>query len=293
MAATCFGHVLAPTPVMNTSGYDLEIEAIEIQLLLEGVAQHYGYDFRNYALASLKRRIWNTMRSENVKTISALQDKVLHDPACMERLLLALTVNVTAMYRDPEFYLAFRTKVVPLLRTYPFLRIWHAGCSTGEEVYSMAILLHESGLYDRCRIYATDMNAAVLSKAKDGIFPLVKMQEYTNNYLRAGGLQSFSQYYTAAYEHAIFRPWLKERITFSQHNLATDGSFNEFNVVMCRNVMIYFNKTLQERVHHLLYESLGIFGVLGLGHAESLKFTPHEHQYAEVVSGERLYRRIS
>ncbi|MBV9787748.1 MAG: protein-glutamate O-methyltransferase CheR [Chloroflexi bacterium] len=278
---------------MNVPDYNPELEEIEIQLLLEGVAQHYGYDFRNYALASLKRRIWNTMRAEQAKTVSALQEKVLHQPACMERFLLALTVNVTAMFRDPGFYLAFRTKVVPLLRTYPFIRIWHAGCSTGEEVYSMAILLYEAGLYDRCRIYATDMNTAVLSKAKEGIFPLVKMQEYTGNYLRAGGDQSFSNYYTAAYEHAIFRPWLRDRITFSQHNLATDGSFNEFNVVLCRNVMIYFNKTLQEHVHRLLYESLSMFGVLGLGHAESLKFTPHEQHYTEIVSGERLYRRVS
>ncbi len=279
--------------MMSVPEYNPELEDIEIQLLLEGVARYYGYDFRNYAIASLKRRIWNTMRAEQLRTVSALQEKVLHDQGCMERFLLALTVNVTAMFRDPTFYLTFRAKVVPLLRTYPFLRVWHAGCSTGEEVYSMAILLHEEGLYDRCRIYATDMNAAVLSRAKDGIFPLVKMQEYTANYLRAGGSQSFSNYYTAAYEHAIFRPWLRDRITFSQHNLATDGSFNEFNVVLCRNVMIYFNKTLQEHVHRLLYESLSMFGVLGLGHAESLKFTPHEHQYAEIVSGERLYRRIS
>lgn len=270
-----------------------ELEEIEIQLLLEGVARFYGYDFRNYALASLKRRIFHVMRAERLTTISALQDKILHDPVCMERFLLALTVHVTSMFRDPQFYLAFRTKVVPLLRTYPFIRIWHAGCSTGEEVYSMAILLHEAGLYDRCRIYATDMNAGVLQQAKSGIFSLDKMQEYTNNYLRAGGTHSFSEYYTAAYEHALFRPWLRDHITFSQHNLATDGSFNEFNVVLCRNVMIYFNKALQEHVHHLLYNSLSMFGVLGLGQAESLKFTPHEQHFAELMPGERLYRRIS
>ena len=269
-----------------------ELEDLEIQLLLEGVAQLYGYDFRNYALASLKRRIWNMVHSEGVKTVSGLQEKVLHDPLCLDRFLLAMTVNVTAMFRDPHFYQAFSAKVVPMLRTYPFIRIWHAGCSTGEEVYSMAILLHEAGLYDRCRIYATDMNAAVLSKAREGIYPLEKMQEYTSNYLKAGGTQSFSRYYTAAYERAIVRPWLREQITFSQHNLATDGSFNEFNVVLCRNVMIYFNKTLQEHVHRLLYASLTLFGVLGLGQAESLKFTPHEHDYAEVVQGQRLYRRI-
>lgn len=269
-----------------------ELEEIEIQLLLEGIARYYGYDFRNYALASLRRRIANVLHAERLPTISALQNKVLHDPACMERFLLALTVNVTAMFRDPQFYLTFTTKVVPLLRTYPFIRVWHAGCSTGEEVYSMAILLHEAGLYERCRIYATDMNATVLSKAKEGIFPLDRMQDYTQNYLRAGGTRSFSEYYTAAYERAIFRPWLKEHITFSQHNLATDGSFNEFNVVLCRNVMIYFNQVLQEHVHNLLYNSLSMFGVLGLGHAESLKFTPHEHNYEEIGSGSRLYRRI-
>jgi chemotaxis protein methyltransferase CheR len=275
------------TPAMN------ELEEIEIQLLLEGIARYYGYDFRNYALASLKRRITNMMRAEEVSTVSALQDKILHDRGCLERFLLALTVNVTAMFRDPHFYAAFRDKVVPQLRTYPFLRIWHAGCATGEEVYSMAILLHECGLYDRCRIYATDMNVAVLEQAKAGIYPLNKMQEYTANYLRAGGTHSFSEYYTAAYEHAIFRPALKRNITFSQHNLATDGSFNEFNVVLCRNVMIYFNQTLQDHVHNLLYDSLSMFGVLGLGQAESLRFTPHEHNYAELVSGERLYRRIN
>lgn len=269
-----------------------ELEDLEIDLLLEGIARYYGYDFRNYAPASLRRRIANVLRAEQLATVSALQARVLHDPACMERFLLALTVNVTAMFRDPQFYEVFRQRVVPMLRTYPFIRIWHAGCSSGEEVYSMAILLHEAGLYERCRIYATDMNAAVLAQAKQGIYPLERMQDYTNNYLRAGGAEAFSQYYTAAYEHAIFRPWLKQRITFSQHNLATDGSFNEFNVVLCRNVMIYFNRTLQEHVHHLLYDSLALFGVLGLGHAESLKFTPHESEYAAVVGNERLYRRV-
>ncbi len=269
-----------------------EREDIELDLLLEGISRYYGYDFRHYAPASLKRRIWAAIRTEQLASISALQEQVLHDPACMERLLLALTVNVTAMFRDPEFYRIFREKVVPRLRTYPFIRIWHAGCSTGEEVYSMAILLHEEGLYDRCRIYATDINERVLSRARSGIFELGSMQEYTHNYLRAGGKHSFSEYYTAAYDHALFNPRLKEQITFSQHNLATDGSFNEFNVVLCRNVLIYFNKQLQERVHNLLYESLGMFGVLGIGRAESLRFTPHEQHYKEIYPGERLYQRV-
>ena len=269
-----------------------EREDIELDLLLEGISRLYGYDFRHYAPASLKRRIALAVRAEQLASISALQERVLHDPACMERLLLALTVNVTAMFRDPEFYRVFREKVVPTLRTYPFIRIWHAGCSTGEEVYSMAILLYEEGLYDRCRIYATDINERVLARARSGIFDLGSMQEYTQNYLRAGGKQSFSEYYTAAYDHALFNPRLKEQITFSQHNLATDSSFNEFNVVLCRNVLIYFNKELQDRVHNLLYESLGMFGVLGIGRAESLRFTPHEHHYQELHPGERLYRRV-
>lgn len=269
-----------------------DLEAIEIELLLEGIFRYYGFDFRNYALASLKRRIWNTIRSENLTSISTLQDKLLRDPACLKQFLLNLSVNVTAMFRDPSFYLAFRHKVVPLLRTYPFIRIWHAGCSTGEEVYSMAILLHEEGLYHRCRIYATDMNEIVLKRAKAGVFPLHLMQEYTHNYLKAGGTQSFSEYYTAAYDLALFRSSLRENVVFSQHNLASDASFNEFNVILCRNVLIYFNQTLQQRVHKLLYESLCKFGVLGLGRQESLKFTPHEAHYEEVENQENIYRRV-
>lgn len=272
--------------------YQHERETIEIQLLLEGLFRYYGFDFRNYALASLKRRIWNSVRAENVETISGLQEKILHNRSCLDRFLLSLSVNVTAMFRDPHFYLTFRHKVIPVLRTYPFIRIWHAGCSTGEEVYSMAILLQEEGLYDRCRIYATDMNELVIKQAKTGIFPLKLMQEYTQLYQQAGGKQAFSEYYTVAYENAIFKNSLKENVIFSHHNLATDSSFNEFNVILCRNVLIYFDKLLQERVHKLLYESLGMFGVLGLGQRESLKFTPYEKDYEVIVSSEKLYRKI-
>jgi chemotaxis protein methyltransferase CheR len=270
-----------------------ELEDIEIELLLEGVYRYYGFDFRNYAMASLKRRIWNTIRAEKLTSVSGLQDKVLHDPACMQRFLLGLSVNVTAMFRDPSFYLAFRNKAVPLLRTYPFIRIWHAGCSTGEEVYSMAILLFEEGLYHRCRIYATDMNEVVLRKAKAGIFSLDLMQEYTQLYLQAGGKKSFSEYYTAAYEGAIFRSFLKENIVFSPHNLVTDASFNEFNVILCRNVLIYFNQHLQKQVHKLLYESLSMFGLLGLGKQERLFGTPYEQHYEELETEEKLYRRVA
>ncbi|AFZ16359.1 CheR family methyltransferase [Allocoleopsis franciscana] len=281
-----------PVPYYNPVQKKDELEDIEIQLFLEALFRYYGFDFRDYALASLKRRIWNAVQAEQLTSVSGLQEKVLHDATCLERFLLGLSVNVTSMFRDPSFYLAFRQNVVPLLRTYPFIRIWHAGCSTGEEVYSMAILLEEEGLYHRCRIYATDMNELVLKQAKLGVYSMKAMQDYTQNYLQAGGKQSFSQYYTAAYEHAMFRSYLKENIIFSQHNLAIDGSFNEFNVILCRNVLIYFNQSLQERVHKLLYESMSRFGILGLGRQESLKFTPHEHQYEALDKREKLYRRI-
>lgn len=269
------------------------LEDIEIKLLLEGIYQYYGYDFRNYAVSSLKRRIHSFIRLEGLENISALQEKLLHDRTCLERFLLSLTVNVTSMFRDPSFYLAFRKQVVPLLRTYPFIRIWHAGCSTGEEVYSMAILLQEENLYHRCRIYATDTNEKVLQNAKSGIFPLKLMQEYTQLYLRAGGKQSFSEYYTAAYDHAIFRASLRENIIFAQHNLATDSSFNEFNVIFCRNVLIYFNQILQKQVHTLFHNSLCSFGILGLGKQESLRFTSYEQYYEEIAKGEKLYRRLN
>src|SRR5918996_1003946 len=196
-----------------------DLEDLEMELLLEAMVRHYGCDFRDYSPASLKRRVRHCMREEQLDTISALQGKILHDRAAMERLLLTLSVNTTAMFRDPGFYRTFRQRMVPLLRTYPFIRIWHVGCATGEEVYSMAILLHEEGLYERTRIYATDMNEVVLKKAMDGIFPLRLMQAYTRNYLEAGGTKSFSEYYTARYEHALFHPSLQSNLIWAQHNL--------------------------------------------------------------------------
>ena len=278
---------------MGTTGAEPEPEAIEIRLLLEGVFQHYGYDFRDYASASIRRRIVTRMQAEGASSISGLQDRVLHERACMERLLLQLTVHVTSMFRDPSFYLAFRRTVVPLLKTYPFERIWHAGCSSGEEVFSLAILLKEEGIYEKCRIYATDLSEAVLGAAKAGLFPLAAMKEYTENYQKAGGLTSFSEYYTARYDHALFKPYLRENVVFAPHNLVTDSSFNEFNVILCRNVMIYFNKCLQERVHDLLHQSLSHLGVLGLGRKESLRFTPHEASYMALDEPERLYRKVA
>jgi chemotaxis protein methyltransferase CheR len=270
-----------------------ELEAIEIALLLEAVYRRYGFDFREYAPASLKRRLWRRMNTEGLSTLTQLHDRLLHDPPCMERLLLDLSINVTAMFRDPSFYVAFRREIVPALRTYPFTRIWCAGCSTGEEVYSLAIVLQEEGLYDRTRIYATDINEQVLEAARTGVFPLGKMKEYAQNYKRSGGTAELSDYYVAAYGGARFSRTLTENVVFAQHNLVSDGVFNEFNVIVCRNVMIYFDKALQNRVHQLFYNSLDVFGVLALGHKESVAFTRLAGSYEVVDAAERIYRKIT
>jgi len=232
------------------------------------------------------------MEGEHVDSISALQERVLHDEAVMARLLLDLSINVTAMFRDPTFFKSFRERVVPLLRTYPFARLWIAGCSTGEEVYSFAILLAEEGLGERVRIYATDINQAVVDLARRGVFPLDKMQEYTQNYIRAGGTRSFSEYYVARYDGARFSRGLVDGVVWAQHNLATDAAFNEFEAIACRNVMIYFDRPLQEHVHTLFYESLAMFGVVALGQKETIRFSPHEDAFEELDAAERLYRKV-
>jgi len=270
-----------------------ELERIEIELLLEAIDRHYGFDFRGYAFGSLRRRLWRRVAEEGVQSISGLQERVLHDPRAMERLLTGLSVNVTTMFRDPTFYVAFREHVVPLLRTYPFIRIWNAGCSTGEETYSLAILLKEENLYERARIYATDFNSDVLARARAGGLPLDRMQEYTQNYQRAGGTRDFSAYYSVEHGMAKLDDGLTEHVVFAQHNLASDRSFNEFNVVLCRNVLIYFGRDLQRRVHQLFYDSLARFGVLGLGQKETLRFTDLEDRYEELDPREKIYRRIA
>lgn len=269
-----------------------ELENIEIELLLTGIHRLYGYDFRNYALPSIKRRIWHHVHAENLPSISALQEKVLHDRTCFERLIYSLSIPVTEMFRDPGLFLTFRQKVVPLLRTYPYIRIWHAGCSTGEEVYSMAILLQEEGLYEKARIYATDMNNRSLQQAKEGVYEISKMKQYTKNYLEAGGKHAFSKYYTAKYNSVIFQPDLRKNIIFAEHNLATDTSFNEFNVIFCRNVMIYFNDELRDHVHGLFCESLSRFGVLVLGAKESIHFTRYSDCYEPLDRVEKIYRKV-
>jgi chemotaxis protein methyltransferase CheR len=280
----------APLPDAPPS-YPAELERLEIELLLEAIYRHHGFDFRSYAYASLKRRLWKHLQTHGLQTVSGLQQRVLHDRDAMTALLMDLSVSVTAMFRDPGFYAVFRSDVVPLLRTYPFIRVWHAGCATGEEVYSMAILLQEEGLYERARIYATDINESLLQTAREGIFPLDRMQEYTHNYLQAGGTRSLSDYYTAAYDGALFTPALTKNVVFAQHNLVTDRSFSEFTVILCRNVMIYFNRELQSRVHQLFYDSLPIYGILALGSKESLRFSPVESCYEELNAREKIFRK--
>jgi chemotaxis protein methyltransferase CheR len=270
-----------------------DLEQLEIELLLEAVYRRYGLDFRGYAQASLKRRLYRRLHAEGLRTLSQLQDRLLHDPACVERLLLDLSINVTSMFRDPTFYVAFRQKIVPLLRTYPFTRIWCAGCSTGEEVFSLAIVLHEEGLYERARIYATDINENVLATAREGVFPLDRMKQYTQNYLRGGGTADFSQYYVAGTDDVRFARTLTDNVVFAQHNLAMDNRFNEFNAIVCRNVMIYFDTVLQDRVHTLFYESLERLGVLALGHKESINFTRYADRYEAIDPVERIFRKVA
>ena len=270
-----------------------ELETIEIDLLLEAMYRHYGYDFRNYARGSLRRRLWRRAHAEGVHTISGLQDRVLHNPASMQALLLDLSVTVTAMFRDPSFYVALRDKVIPVLKTYPFIRIWNAGCSTGEEVYSMAILLTEEGLYDRARIYATDINEGVLDRARSATIALERMKGFTQNYIKSGGTRAFSEYYEVHGRHAHLRRDLLDNVVFAQHNLVSDGAFNQFHLIVCRNVLIYFNKGLQEQVNDLLHESLVRLGVLTLGHKESLRFLRQNDYYTALDEREKIYRRVA
>jgi chemotaxis protein methyltransferase CheR len=269
-----------------------ELEPVHVKLFLESLFLRYGYDFRGYAYPSIRRRILRLVALERLTSIPDLQARVLNDPACMERVLHTLTIHVTAMYRDPEFYEQVRTTVVPVLRTYPFVRIWVAGCASGEEVYSLAILLHEENLYKKCRLYGTDISESMVQKANAGVFPLSAMKDYTANYIRAGGREDFSSYYAADAKGAVFRPWLRENIVFAQHNLVTDGSPNEFNLIFCRNVMIYFTSELQARVHRLLYSSLVRLGILAVGQRESLRFTPHENDYQAIDRKQKLFKKV-
>ena len=282
---------LAATP--GGAGKERDLEHVEIDLLLEGIYRHYGFDFRGYARGSLRRRLMKRMWGENVKTISALQERILHEPAAMERLLYDLSINVTSMFRDPGFFASLRKNVVPILKTYPFIRIWNAGCSTGEETFSLAILLEEEGLYERSRIYATDINDSVIERARVGGFPLDRMKTYTENYIRSGGKRAFSEYYSARGDAAYFSGRLGANIVFAQHNLVSDRAFNDFHMIVCRNVLIYFDRELQAQVHALFYNSLVPFGVLALGAKESVKFNPFEEHYSDLDAREKIFKKVT
>jgi chemotaxis protein methyltransferase CheR len=265
---------------------------IELRMLVEAVYLKYNYDFRDYTGASQKRRVLAALKAMEVATVSELQARVMHDPAAFAQLLQFLTIPVTEMFRDPEYFLAIRQQVAPVLKTYPSLNLWVAGCSTGEEVYSLAILLQEEGLLERTQIYATDINPDSLEAARRGVMPLERMRLYTENYQKAGGKRAFSDYYTAAYGGALFERALVENVTFADHSLATDSVFAETHFISCRNVMIYFNRRLQNRVLGLFHESLCHRGFLGLGSKESIEFSTYAQRFEVMSRRERLYRKV-
>lgn len=270
-----------------------EVRAERLEPVLEGILERYGYDFRDYARPSLDRRIKAFMQAEDIADLDGFRERILTAQECMQRFFMTMSVNAASMFREPDFYVYFRRDILPVLRTYPFVRIWHAGCSTGQEVYSLAIVLAEEGLYDRCRIYATDLDDSALRKARDGIFSLNAIRKYGQGYEEAGGKAAFSDYYTAKYNCAIINGSLRKNIVFGQHNLVSDGSFNEFQIVFCRNVLGLFNARLQDRVLGLIHQSLGMFGYLVLGHKESVSLGEYGGCFQETDSKHRLYRKIA
>lgn len=267
------------------------IEDIEIQLLLEAVFLRYHYDFRHYARASIKRRLLQARLHFGVSTITALQERILHDPDMMGQMLGFLTVQVSEMFRDPSYFRALREQVLPHLKTYPSLKVWIAGCSTGEEVYSMAILFKEEGLLDRTIIYATDINPHALAAAKAGIYPLDRIRKFTENHQKSGGRSSLSDYYTADYGRAVFDSSLRANVVFSDHSLVSDAVFGEMQLISCRNVMIYFDRALQDRAVGLFKDSLSRNGFLGIGSKETLRFSRHADAFSDFVLPEKIYRR--
>jgi chemotaxis protein methyltransferase CheR len=277
---------------MSAASESQSLEEIEVKLLLEAVSLRYGYDFRDYASGPLRRSITTGMAGEGVSTISALQDRLLHDSSSMQRFLGAVGVNVSQMFREPDTWRCLREDVVPVLRTYPSIRIWSVGCATGEEVFSLAILLQEEGLYQRSSIYATDMNEDALAVARAGACPNERMRSYEQDYQRSGGSSSLETYFTTAGRMARLKRNLLHNVTWAQHNLVTDSSFNEFHLIICTNVLIYFRPTLQQRVHRLFYESLIRSGFLALGQRESLVFAPESSRYEHVRDGVSVFRRV-
>jgi chemotaxis protein methyltransferase CheR len=268
-----------------------ELDEIEVASLLEAIYQHYGYDFREYAEAHIRRRIKNRMMMSKL-SLAEIINKVIGDRSFASQFLKDLSITVTEMFRDPDFYKALRETVIPVLKTYPFIKIWHAGCATGEEAYSMAIILKEEGLYDRTTIYATDFNQYALDIAREGIYSNTSMQQYISNYRKAGGMESFSDYYVSYYDRAMMDQSLKDKIVWANHNLVTDSVFAEVNMILCRNVMIYFTKELQNKVHKLFYDSLINGGILCLGTKESLRNTDFHNEYTEkLVKKQMIYQK--
>ena len=267
------------------------IENIEVELLLDAILKQYGYDFRNYSAASRKRRIKNFLSNTKYSKISELIVHLLYDTTFLEKFIFNFSVTVTEMFRDPSVYKTIRKIVIPLLKTYPFVKIWHAGCASGEEVYSMAILLKEEGIYDKCQIYATDMNDSILKQAKEGIYSIKSLKEYTYNYQKAGGANSFSEFYYSKYDSIIINNELKKNITFANHNLVTDSLFGEMHFIVCRNVLIYFNNILQDRVLKLFNDSLILDGFLCLGKKESLNFSTISDNYQKIADKEKVYQK--
>lgn len=270
-----------------------EVEDLEIQLFLEALNQRYHYDFRHYARASIRRRIVQARSQLGFASVSAMQDALLHDAELLPRLLNYLTVQVSEMFRDPHYFRALREQVVPHLRTYPSLKVWIAGCSHGEELYSLAILFKEEGLYDRTLFYATDINPDALAAAELGIYPLDLIRRFTENHQKSGGHSSLSDYYRADHGRAIFDKRLRERVVFSDHSLVTDSVFAEMHLISCRNVMIYFDRDLQDRAVGLFRESLVRRGFLGIGSKESLRFSSHAEAFAEYVREEKIYQKVA
>jgi chemotaxis protein methyltransferase CheR len=266
-------------------------EGVEIDMLLNGIRNRYGYDFSHYSRASLKRRLERVLAQTRLANFSELLERLVQDEQSFDEFLKIMSITVTEMFRDPDFYQAVRKHVVPVLKTYPFIKIWHAGCATGEEVYSMALLLHEEGFLDRARIYATDFNKHSLDTASQGVYSAKSMGASAAKYREAGGKGHFPDYYSAGYDLAKFKDFLKERITFSYHNLVTDGVFGEMNMICCRNVLIYFDKTLQDQVLSKFSESLRHGGFLCLGNRESLNFTAVQPLFSPTDKTQRIYQK--
>jgi chemotaxis protein methyltransferase CheR len=265
---------------------------IELNLLLEGVYQKYQHDFRHYARSSLRRRIRQALERFNCPTVSRLQERVLHEPEVFAQMLQYFTVQVSEMFRDPSYFLALRRQVLSVLSTYPSVRIWVAGCSTGEEVWSLAIMLAEEGLLDRTILYATDINPEALKTAEAGVYDIARIAQFSRAYLEAGGRRSLADYYTAGAHGVIFDRALRRNTVFADHSLATDSVFSEVHLVSCRNVLIYFDRELQERALGLFHEALIHRGFLGLGSRETLRFSSHARQFAEFCAAERIYQRL-